>query len=348
MEYKVIFSLLFILWLIGLGYLIYWGTRPFEVNPLTLKLPSSFLGLSSQLRKRALDFAWILGLEPTSSLPYKLAFRKILSGILLIISIILIFFIFIFSIEFLFKSSDYINENKNIILFFLTFFIISLFLLYKYFSLKKLNAQTAEEDEAKANYNEGLKRLAITFIQERYQSWIDEMDQIAKLQAQTVSEVKNASSFTLFSYEFSLTPSGMPSKKLGVTYIFSNGFISVVSNVVFDLLETSYSYVNSDTPTLSLNSPDAWYTEEFHYRDVIECNYKPADNSSNSVKFSDKEFPVDGILTLNLVNGSIKEYPTTKKTVSNFLTLAREKIRSSKTSQDLIFANAHNTHKNES
>jgi len=332
MEYKVIFSLLFILWLVGLDYLIYWGTRPFEVNPLTLKLPSSFMGLSSQLRKRALDFAWKLGLEQASSSPYKSAFMKILSVILLIVSIILIFFTIIISIEFLFKSSDYINKNKNTIIFLLIFFLISFWLLYKYFSLKKLIAQTAEEDEAKINYNESLKRLAIAFIQEQYQSWIDKMDQIAKLQAQTVSEVKNTTSFTLFSYEFSLTPSGMPSTKLGVTYIFSNGFISVVSNIIFDLMQTSYSYVDSDTPTFSLNSPDAWCTEEFHYKDVIECNYKPADNSSNSIKFSNKEFPVDGILTLSLVNGSIKEYPTTKKTVSNFLTLAREKIRSSKIS----------------
>jgi len=50
----------------------------------------------------------------------------------------------------------------------------------------------------------------------------------------------------------------MPSKKLGVTYLFSNGFVTVVYNVIFDIMQTSYSFVDADEATFRVNGPDQW------------------------------------------------------------------------------------------
>jgi SHS2 domain-containing protein len=76
--------------------------------------------------------------------------------------------------------------------------------------------------------------------------------------------------------------------------------------------------------------PNEWNTEEFHYSDVVEVTYKPFDASNSSIRETNNDYPVEGYLTLSLVNSSKKEYPTTKKAVTNFISLAREKVRNAK------------------
>ncbi len=329
MEYKILFAC----WIVALIFLAYWGNRPFTIDPRSVSLPSTFLSLPLEFRRKALDFAWKLGLEPVSSIPFATLGKKASSALLLVGAMIFIVPIALFGLVNLLMPTDQNATTDGGTMFALLIaYSIPLLLLYNYYSRKKVIAQSEEEDRTKAKLNERLKDLAIAFVHENFQGWIDEMDRMTKSQAQTESHVNGATSFTLFSSDFSLVPSGMPSKKLGVTYLFTNGFISVVSNIVFDLMQTSYSYADASAPVFSISPNDAWSTEEFHYRDVVECNYQPAHNDSDSVKFSDKEFPVDGFLALGLVNGSKKQYATTKNAVSNFLTLAREKVRAAKSS----------------
>ena len=337
MENKPLFTLLIlILEAVVFGYILYKGTRPFTISPVGFNLPKTFLKLASHLRERALQLAWDLGLEQVSSVPYATIVRKTASGALLTFASLLILLWFFLALLALQMASGTSAIDDGVWAIDLVLLIIvsvpSFFLLHTYYSQQKSDAQAVLDDGTKATYNLNLKQLGIVFVQENAQAWIDEMDGRARLQAQKESQVTNHDTFVLFSHDFSLTPSGMPSKKLGVTYIFSNGFVSIVSNVIFDIMQTSYSYVESDSGSFFVNAPETWSTEEFHYRDVVECNYVAGDSLSDSVKTSDREYPVDGHLTLGLISGSRKHYPTTKKAVSNFLTLAREKVRSSKAS----------------
>ena len=325
---------MFILYVIGLVYVIYKGTRPFSPDLISVNLPNQFLELPSNLRKRALDFAWALGLEQASSIPFATVAKKAGSGCLIafteILFILSTFFLVMVWVQAYSKDSDPENTWAVFLVFSVMQFTFALVMLDGYYSRKKSVAQTWEEDKAKAQYNKCLKHLGIAFVQENSNGWVDAMDRMATMQAQKESDVTDPHSFSLFSHDFSLTPSGMPHKKLGVTYIFSNGFISIVSNVIFDLTATSYSYVDSDSGSFVISGSESWSTEEFHYQDVVECNYGPFEDDSNVLKSANKDYPIDGYLTLGLVNGSKKHYPTTKKAVANFLIIAREKVRSSK------------------
>ena len=89
---SVINTFFFISWLITLGYIIYWGKKPFFINSPSYKLPSLFLELSSDLRRLSLDLAWKLGLEQISSFPFSSVGKKLYSKLFFAASSILIFF----------------------------------------------------------------------------------------------------------------------------------------------------------------------------------------------------------------------------------------------------------------
>jgi hypothetical protein len=290
--------------IIGIYCMVHWGKQYFSS-------PNSFLELNSKPRKKALDFAWKWTKSMSILLRKVLKFLWVLgAGVIgyLIISPLII------------PIAQY-EANRTLAgvgeaysgLYFS--YGLGLIAIYSYYRDK---------------YNQKLKDLAVRFVQSNYQTWINEMDKIAKSQSLKEAKVDPKHTFTLFSSEFSILLFEMPPKKLSVTYIFSNGFISIVSNIAFDILQTSYSYVRKDTPDFFITSHDNWRIEEFHYKDIVELTYKPAETPSESIKTPTGKYPVDGYLIIKLVNGSKKEYPTTKKGATNFIDLAREKVREAK------------------
>ena len=324
-------QVLFVLWVLSFIGILIWGNKSFQIKKINIELPSSFLELSSELREKSLDLSWKLGLSQVSSIPFRTIGYKLSSGIILFFCGLMSF------INFVCLGASYNNPNpsdlQSISIWFIISAVISLLLLHSYYSKKKDIARSVEEERAKKQFNERLKYLGMQFVKSKYSAWIEEMDRITKPKAIIESQVKDVTSFTLFSTDYSLTPSGMPPKSLGVTYLFSNGFVSAVSGVIFDLMKTSYSFVNSNSPIYSYNLPNDWNTEEFHYSDVVEVTYKPIDASNSSIRDKNNDYPVEGYLTLSLVNSSKKEYPTTKNAVTNFISLARERVRNAKSSK---------------
>jgi hypothetical protein len=329
---------------IGFYCMVQWGKKYLSSKIIGLSkysLPNSFLELNSELRKKALDFAWTIGLARVVSIPIRTTFLTVLKFISLFgVSMISLIFIILTLVtltacgergenSYSSETCEKLTEKREGYIFFY-WLGISGICCYYIFEATRLKA--IKEEEEKAKYNQKLKDLAVRFIQSNYQTWINEMDKIAKSQSLKEAKVDPKHTFILFSSDFSIQPSEMPPRKLSVTYIFSDGFISIVSNIVFDILQTSYSYVFYDTPEFSITSHDNWTIEEFHYKDIVELTYKPVETPSESIKTPTGEYPVAGYLIIKLVNGSKKEYPTTKKDATNFIDLAREKVREAKRS----------------
>ena len=122
----------------------------------------------------------------------------------------------------------------------------------------------------------------------------------------------------------------MPNPRLGVTYIFSNGYLSILGNIIFDIKQTSYSYVDSNIVTFSITNRNDWTIQEFHYQDVVEITYTPRDSALKIINELEKKYPVDGVLMLSLTSGAKNFYPTTKENINNFLNYARDKVRKAK------------------
>ena len=140
---SIVFAFLFISWLITLGYIIYWGKKPFFINSPSYKLPSLFLELSSDLRRLSLDLAWKLGLEQISSFPFSSVGKKLYSKLFFAASSILIFIDII--LIWLDKSEP--SDAVNCYMVFLL--VTPVGLLYKYYERKKMIAQSVEEDKLK-------------------------------------------------------------------------------------------------------------------------------------------------------------------------------------------------------
>lgn len=300
-----------------------------EIKSSVINLPDHFLKLNSQLRKSALDLAWKFGYREISSLPISSTAMKIFSALLGLIAIISNSLGAFSAIFLLTRPSEYF-ENRSGVAGLIIIYTLAILLLIAFFrSIKKAKIASMKDKEQK-EYNSILQKLGVQFVQENVTEWISSMDEQTRPVAVKESSTIPESTFFLSSQDFSLKASGMPSNKLGITYIFSNGYMSAVSNIIFDIKQTSYSYLDSDLPTFYVNQSQDWTIEEFHYKDVVEFNYKPKESTSTTVKSTETNYPIDGYLHLGLVNGAQKEYPTSKKDVSNFLTLAREKVRSSK------------------
>ncbi|AFM26051.1 zinc ribbon domain-containing protein [Desulfomonile tiedjei] len=199
-----------------------------------------------------------------------------------------------------------------------------------------------------AAHHQNLKQLAISFIGSAYGKWFEEMKRIAQTMALSEAGMKPESSFLLFSHPTALEPNGIPIKRNAGTYIFSNGHVTAVSNVIFDMEATSYTLVEEDVPTYSVSKPDTWNTDEFHYQDVVEVTYMASQETGRgsvnaylrqlNAKIRAKLLseatrdgkPVEGFLVLSLVNGGNKQYPATKSAAQGFLSVARSKVREAK------------------
>lgn len=319
--------LILISWILLILFEIYWGNLPLNIDSWRVDLPNTFLELDFNSRKQALDFSWLIGSEKLSSFPIQTIAKSSSSAVFLNIAFSLILLDVIFFANRLTKCPSYSNNGVIAILILFSF---PIFFLHKYYSSKSELAQVEMDENFKAKANKKLKCLGQTFVHDNYLQWIEETDKIAKQRALQEIQSHPDNDFTLFSANFAITPSNMPPTKYGVTYLFSNGFISVVSNIMFDIKTTSYTYTSENVPTFILNSSDDWSIEEFHYQDVVEVNYNPASIAPETIKNKNAEYPVEGILTLSLVNASKKEYPTTKNNSASFIVLAREKVRLAK------------------
>jgi len=188
-----------------------------------------------------------------------------------------------------------------------------------------------------------LQELGVTFVRESYESWRKGMAAQGEAKARSEAAVSEKfASFVVYSTEATIPKSGMPDPWLQVMYIFSNSFISLVSNVILDTRSTSYSLVNSDQPSWRVHT-DQINLDEFHYRDIVEVEYNllpPAPPISASpgvsappVNAKPSTTPIrkaEGELCITLVAGTRKTYPSTRSGVSSFMRTAREKMREAK------------------
>lgn len=228
--------------------------------------------------------------------------------------------------------------------------VIASFHFVNFFVDKLIGAVSKAERTAhhSAAHHQNLKQLAISFIGSAYGKWFEEMKRIAQTMALSEAGVKPESSFLLFSHPTALEPNGIPIKRNAGTYIFSNGHVTAVSNVIFDMEATSYTLVYEDVPTYSVSKPDTWNIDEFHYQDVVEVTYMASQETGRgsvnaylrqlNAKIRAKLLseatrdgkPVEGFLVLSLVNGGNKQYPATKSAAQGFLSVARTKVREAK------------------
>jgi hypothetical protein len=187
-----------------------------------------------------------------------------------------------------------------------------------------------------------LQGLGITFVWENYESWLKGMTDLGGEKArQEASVSENFKCFTMYSVEPNTSTSGMPESSLQVMYVFSNGFISLVSDMFLNTKDTSYSLVTSDQPSLCINAGQL-RLEEFHYRDIVEVQYNllsslsDASASVNSNATSHNAVTArraEGELCITLVTGTRKTYPSTRSGVSSFLETTRQKMREVKRQQ---------------
>jgi hypothetical protein len=103
--------------------------------------------------------------------------------------------------------------------------------------------------------------------------------------------------------------------------------------------------VEQDIPTYSVSGSETWSIDEFHYQDVVEITYTASQQTTKSVFSASRlrqrepkppavtqrgEEQIEGFLVLSLVNGVVKQYPTTKNSAQGFLSVARGKVREAK------------------
>jgi len=206
------------------------------------------------------------------------------------------------------------------------------------------------EKQAKQSleYHRILEDLGISFLRSTYDKWFGEMKHSAEAMALSEAAMTPESTFVLFSHPTSLGQNGVPEKKNSAAYVFSNGHVTVVSNVVFDFEATSYTLVHHDAPTYSISKPNTWNVDEFHYQDVVEVTYTASQETGRrsvdgylrlakdkikgaiSSEGTPEHRQIEGYLVLSLVNGGNKYYPTTKTAAQNFLQVARENVREAK------------------
>jgi hypothetical protein len=191
--------------------------------------------------------------------------------------------------------------------------------------IEQENLAIMEQNKQIAAQNK-LKQLALQFVESEYKPWIKEMEKITLKRALKDAQVaSNYQQFSVFAYDI------LYGKK-DVTYIFSNGLISIIKGIVFNIAETSYSFVNSDNPNYSINQPSDWSNQEVYYQDVISINYEPANDTFTQRELfsSGSEVPIGGHIILGLSDGTKITIPATKDSSTNFVQTARQKVRSIK------------------
>ncbi|MBM3300381.1 MAG: zinc ribbon domain-containing protein, partial [Deltaproteobacteria bacterium] len=115
--------------------------------------------------------------------------------------------------------------------------VIAFYHFVSFFVDKLLGVVSKAERTAhhSAAHHQKLKKLATSFIGTRYATWFEDMKRSAQAMALSEAGMTPESTFLLFSQPTSLGSDGVPSRRNVATYIFSNGHVAAVSNVVFDM-----------------------------------------------------------------------------------------------------------------
>jgi len=307
-----------------------------------VSLPSTFLELDAVHRKRSLDLAW-------RSVPEEVAvstFRTVSTKVGIVVSSS---FMGLFGLLFLASVGLHVELAKNELDISSFSPLLSYSLAYAslYISLR-INEKASRALARRLgleSYEDQLRLLSATFVRNQYQNWFSDVRAMGLYQATNTWNVTPEHTFLLTSNEGFPLNFWMPYRVQRMTFIFSNGYVSVISNVKWDVYATTYSLVGEDAPSYCLSDPGTWSTEEFHYRDVVEVTYVPGPQTvpgqenfftkvlkQQSARMitntpQESEPPAEGYLVLGLVNGQRKEYPTGRDAVASFLTVARERVR---------------------
>lgn len=287
--------------------------KPLIFNPSTL--PQSFISLESEQKKQALDYAWNSAKREMDSIPAKTIIRTIigfslwgiafLSGIVMLLAMVRRL------------------ENENIIGFYIFIFSLAVVSLASYFALKKnVQAKHALKEEThNAKMNKRLTLLAKRFINSHVKNWVNEIKSTQIDQG--VLEIAHSTpdhTYTLYSEDTVLfSEQKMPASVLHLTYVLVGQYMTVVDKIQIDIRKISYNYVLEDSPALPSQNKNLYSSEEFHYKDMIEIGYK-----------SEQDNRTFGKLFISLVNGTHKEYPTSKSYVENLFTDVRARVREAK------------------
>ncbi len=301
-------------------------------------IPDHFSKLTEEQRKEALDLFWSQRNEKIKELPLKELEEKfkILSGMgvgvfimcFILIAIVLGYIVYKF------------NINMELQTFLLTCLITSAVItLCGPAGTKEKNDKIEQENLRTINKNvhikeqNALQQLAFEFIQSQYKDWISEMDKLTlKAAMQNAKVESNYKQFSLFVFEPSFDQYFLSEDKFYFSYIFSNGLISIIKGVTFDISKTSYNFVNSNSPPkYFINPPSEWTNVEVYYQDVVTIAYEP---SQEQDKFTWKNppstLPVEGYIKIGLSDGTKISIPSNKNSSDNFIEAARVKVRAAK------------------
>ena len=311
-EFILIFQLLILL-------LAVWS---FVANkPEKLMLADEFLQLNSKDRKRGLDLAWELGSRDVTKVSFFTSFLNVLNQLFLFLISANVLYMWIVAYV---HGINVVDVKSLIALLILTALIVLSLKL-----LSKIKESICHQKSSK-NYDNKLKALCVKYINQNCELWLSEVElRISELSKQEIQSIPERE-FVLVSYTPSHTAVDMPPTKIEFTNLYSNGFVTSVTNILFNLKDTTYTLVNSDLPTYNINESKFWGMQEYHYKDVTEVNYESAEVSNSSVVSQQVEYRSEGYLTLSLNNSTKKSYPATKSRSSEFIQYVRNKVRESK------------------
>lgn len=282
---------------------------------LSLKgIPDTFLDLSPELRKQALSYAWNIGTKVLDNLPIK-SFKLTLIQLINIVAILILGVLTLAC--FLGKGP----VGLFILLLSLTFIFLYLFLK------EKLEIEYAiETEQFERLQGEKLATIASTFVNENVESWVKDIrTNRVDNGILEVADITPENIYALYSSDASVFSDGrMPDSSLNLTFILVGKYLIVIDKIYIDIKKISYSYICKDTPTLEyVSEKDDWNSEEFYYQDVVEIGYKPKDEGTANIEFG-------GNLFISLANGTLKEYPTSKKHIGSLFTDIRSRVREAK------------------
>lgn len=282
-----------------------------------------YLGLDSTLRKKALDFAWSPGLTNFQDIYAK-------SPLWLQINL---YAISIFGLGYMVLLAVWIASLSPDLLGVAVITIDAALMLLLFYIAHKGNSSLEalkSANKTRQEKAEKLRLLAITFMNENVPQWVRELRSDCSRNAKKIAKVSPEHEFVIQSASTGLfNPADTPPPKIQLSYLFSNGALSIVSGILFDLKETSYSTTEQNDPSTVFTAEETWSHDEFYFSDVTEISFVPHASNQDSVS---GEIAAEGNLLLTLSNGSKKQYPATRSEATSLLEVIRERVRKEKTS----------------
>lgn len=315
---SVVVSMLYVYWILRQ----FW--KPISVTVLIDNMPDHFLKLPFDQRKLGLDLAWSSLRKLVENIPFESTIHLATEVAVLLISMLF----YLSAILAAFVAFDSPNVGKIVAVY--SFFVFGVFLSFNELRLRSKRANAMAEESRNRLVRDHLERLAKQFVGSEYVNWLGQMSSEALSTAKEESKSNPKNVFTLYSKEALLGPADMPDARIGCTLLLSNGFLTVVSNIIFDIKATSYSLTHSDIHQLIYSDAEDWHYDEFHFRDVVECTYVPHTSSSETVLSARETLPTEGQLLLSLVNGVTKKYDTARDSSNSVLVVFRGKVRDAK------------------